>query len=130
MDQLGQKRRILVVDDEEDFGETLRRALVKEGYRVGLARSGKEALRALGEERYDLIITDLVMPEMGGLGFLKEIRAKGLSLPVIVITAYGDRWSHHKALSLQAFDFLDKPLTMVDLLRVVQKAFDPEEPLC
>lgn len=126
----GWQRHILVVDDEEDFGETLRRALVREGYRVGLAHNGKEALRALEEERYDLIITDLVMPEMGGLGFLKEVRAKGLGLPVIVITAYGDWWSHHKALSLQAFDFLYKPLAMVDLLRVVQKAFDPKEPLC
>ncbi|MFN3477084.1 MAG: response regulator, partial [Candidatus Methylomirabilales bacterium] len=82
----GLKRHILIVDDEEDFGETLKRALVREGYRVGLARNGKEALKALEEERYDLIITDLVMPEMGGLGFLKEIRAKGLDLPVIVVT--------------------------------------------
>lgn len=126
----GWQRHILVVDDEEDFGETLRRALAREGYRVGLARSGKEALKALEEERYDLIITDLVMPEMGGLGFLKEIRTRGLDLPVIVVTAYGDWWSHQKALSLQAFDFLSKPLRMVDLLRVVQKAFDPKELIC
>ncbi|MBI3989649.1 MAG: response regulator [candidate division NC10 bacterium] len=124
------ERHILVVEDEEDFGETLRRVLVREGYRVGLAKNGKEALKALGEERYDLIITDLVMPEMGGMGFLKEVRARRFSLPVIMITAYGDWTSYAEALALRASDFLSKPLAMADLLLAVKKVFDREEPLC
>lgn len=120
----GLRKRILVVEDERDFGETLRRALARESYGVRIAHSGAEALEALEEERYDLVITDLVMPEMGGLQFIEELRRRGFRLPVIVITAYGDRRSYDQASRLMVSEFLNKPLSMAALIRAVRRALE------
>jgi len=120
----GSRKRILVVEDEQDFSETLRRTLTRESYRVRTARSGAEALEALEEERYDLVITDLVMPEMGGLRFIEELRRRGFRFPVIVITGYGNRKSYDQASKLMVSEFLNKPLAMATLIRAVRRALE------
>ena len=120
----GSRKRILVVEDEKDFSETLRRTLTREGYGVRIARSGVEALEAIEQERYDLIITDLVMPDMGGLRFVEELRRRGFRLPVIVITGYGDRQSYDQASKLMVSEFLNKPLAMANLIQAIQRALE------
>ena len=81
--------RILIVDDEEGMRRLLGRILTREGYDTTTAANGADALRLVASERFDLVVTDIKMPEMDGLQLLQEIRQYEPSLPVIVITAYG-----------------------------------------
>jgi len=114
-------RRIIVVEDDTDLRETLWRALSREGYQVSQAGDGTEALSALRMRPYDLAIIDLVLPRMGGIQILEQLRSLGLAIPAIVITAYGDRFSYNRATELGASEFLVKPVRLVELYRAVRK---------
>jgi DNA-binding response OmpR family regulator len=113
--------RILVVEDDTDLRETLWRALSREGYQVSQAGDGTEALSALRMRPYDLAIIDLVLPRMGGIQILEQLRSLGLAIPAIVITAYGDRFSYNRATELGASEFLVKPVRLVELYRAVRQ---------
>ena len=114
-------RRIIVVEDDTDLRETLWRALSREGYQVSQAGDGTEALSALRMRPYDLAIIDLVLPRMGGMQILEQLRSLGLTIPTIVITAYGDRFSYNRATELGASEFLVKPVRLVELYRAVRQ---------
>ncbi|MBI4382096.1 MAG: response regulator [candidate division NC10 bacterium] len=114
-------RRIIVVEDDTDLRETLWRALSREGYQVSQAGDGTEALSALRMRPYDLVIIDLVLPRMGGIQILEQLRSLGLAIPAIVITAYGDRFSYNRATDLGASEFLVKPVKLVELYRAVRR---------
>lgn len=81
--------KILVVDDEPDYCEVIRMILLEEQYRVTTCSNGKEALKLLQKEDYDLVVTDLMMPEMNGDELLREIKSIKPSTEVIIMTAYG-----------------------------------------
>ncbi|HFC97666.1 MAG TPA: sigma-54-dependent Fis family transcriptional regulator [Thermosulfurimonas dismutans] len=119
---------ILIVDDDPGFREFLRLFLEKEGYRVSLARDGKEALSRLEEVNPDLILLDLRMPEMGGLEFLEHLRRQGNETPVIVITAYASLDSAVKAKKEGAYDYLPKPFRLEDLRRKLKEALKSSAP--
>jgi DNA-binding response OmpR family regulator len=70
---------------------------------------------------YDLAIVDLVLPRMGGIRVLEQLRSLGLTVPTIVITAYGDRFSYNRATELGASEFLVKPVKLVELYRAVRR---------
>jgi DNA-binding response OmpR family regulator len=114
--------RAIIVEDDVDLRETLRRALAREGFQVCLAGDGQEALSLIAKRPFDVAIIDLVLPGMGGMRVLEEMRRRGLSLPAVIITAYGDRISYNRALELGASDFLAKPLKLVEVYRAVRKA--------
>lgn len=113
--------RILIIEDDTDLRETLWRALSREGYQVSQAGDGTEAISAVRMRPYDLAIVDLVLPRMGGIGMLEQLRDLGLTVPTIVITAYGDRFSYNRATELGASEFLVKPVKLVELYRAVRK---------
>lgn len=113
--------RILVVEDDEDMQENLRRILVGSGYEVRLARNGAEAVALLESQLFHLILTDLVMPAMGGLQLLTEIRRRERNLPVVFLTAFGDRHTYMKATEMGAIEFLTKPFRADFLLHLIQK---------
>ncbi len=119
---------ILIVDDDPGFREFLRLFLEREGYRVSLARDGKEALSRLEEVNPDLILLDLRMPEMGGLEFLEHLRRQGNETPVIVITAYASLDSAVKAKKEGAYDYLPKPFRLEDLRRKLKEALKSSPP--
>jgi len=112
--------RILIVEDDVDLRETLGRALSREGYQVSFAGDGSEAISVVKQRPYDLVIVDLVMPKMGGIKMLEELRNLGLTVPSIVITAFGDRFLYQRAMELGASEFLLKPVKLVEVYRAVR----------
>ncbi|MDL1975519.1 MAG: sigma-54 dependent transcriptional regulator [Deltaproteobacteria bacterium] len=114
--------KILVVDDEEYMLKLFRKILAKEGHEVLSADSGVEAVALVKEEAFDLMISDLVMPDFDGMDLLKEIKTRYPDMPFIVITAYGTVESAVEAMKTGAFDYLTKPFRKDDILLVVGKA--------
>src|SRR5574339_1229457 len=106
---------ILVVDDEIRLRDMLRVYLEKEGYRVGEAGNGREALYVARYEKPDLIILDLMMPELGGYDFMRAYR-KEAETPVIMLTAKIEETDKVIGLELGADDYVTKPFGMAELV--------------
>ncbi len=113
--------KILVVDDEEGARELFNTILTDEGYHVTLAASGEDALSRLKADAFDLVVTDIKMPGMDGLQLLQEIRKGGSRSDVIMVTAYGEVESYLKAMSLGAAEYINKPIRIKELKRIVHK---------
>ncbi len=118
------KARILVVDDEAVIREGMRRILEKEDFAVEAKASGRLALEKLQEEDFDIVITDLKMPGMGGLELLKAIKILQPEVPVILITGYSTVETAVEAMRNGAFDYLSKPFTPAQITEKVQKALE------
>jgi two-component system response regulator AtoC len=108
----------LVVDDERKMRRVLQMLLEQMGLESTPAESGEEALAAFQAEKFDLVLTDLRMPGMGGMGWMKRLRALDAEVPVIVLTAYGTVATAVEAMKHGAFDFILKPFD-VDAVEVV-----------
>lgn len=116
--------RILVVDDEDIIRESLSYVLKKEGYYVEEAPNGKEAYKKLLDESFDLVITDLEMPEMKGIELLEEIKKLNVQTSVIIITAFGSLDTAISALRNGASDYLLKPVEFDELLIKVRRLME------
>lgn len=114
--------KILVVDDEEHMLKLFEKILTKQGHDVRTAANGTEAISMLEEESFDLMFSDLVMPDLGGMDLLKEVKTRYSDIPFIVITAYGSIGSAVEAMKTGAFDYLTKPFRKDDILLTVGKA--------
>jgi len=104
---------ILIVDDESNIRLMCRTALESEGYQIAEARNGREALSALAGRKFDLMILDLNMPVLDGMGVLEQIKTMPPTQKprVLVLTAYGSIPAAVRATRLDAIDFLEKPVT-------------------
>ncbi len=120
------KARILVVDDDLSNREALLSILEKEGYDVHTQSDAPSALRYIEQKRPDLIISDLRMPDMDGLEFLKKVKKGHSSIEVILLTAYGTVEVAVEAMREGAYDFITKPVKRADLLRTVHKALEKQ----
>lgn len=116
-------KRILVVDDEENARIGLSKLLSQEGYEVGSAANGLEALDLMKTQKVNLVISDLNMPGMNGLNFLRELNRKFPSTNVILITAFGGVESYLEAMNLGAFEYIHKPVKLDELKAVMKKIF-------
>jgi DNA-binding NtrC family response regulator len=114
--------RILVVDDEESIRTVLRTLLSRLGYEVSVACDGVEALDYLSSNVVDVVLTDLRMPNMGGLKLLESLQQSQPDIPVVVLTAHGSVDTAVEAIKLGAFDFLSKGCDNDDVANVVAKA--------
>lgn len=119
----GQAKRILLVDDEENARMALSRLLAKEGYLVDTVSNGYEALDHLREHEVNLIVTDINMPEMDGISFLREVNRCFPGSNVIMITAYGGVESYIEAINLGAFEYINKPVKIEELKSILHKIF-------
>jgi DNA-binding NtrC family response regulator len=118
------KINILVVDDERGLCAGIQEALKREGYAVDAANDGPTALKLIGERLYNLVVTDMKMPEMSGLQLLQEARQQSHDTLFILTTAYGTVESAVAAMKEGAYDYLAKPLDMQRLRALVMKALE------
>ena len=102
--------------------DLLRKVLEKEHFQVSLAANGHEAMASLSRGQFDLVITDMLMPDDGGLELLRAIRGTQPGLPVIIVTAFGDWRSYGQAFELGAAAFISKPLKMAELIAAIHAA--------
>jgi DNA-binding NtrC family response regulator len=114
--------RALIVDDEEDVCEALRWTLEPLGYDVTAVHTAAAALTKLGEKDFDVVLTDLCMPGMGGLDLCERILRTKPDIPVLVVTGQGDLASAISAMRAGAYDFLTKPVQPQLLLHAVARA--------
>ena len=117
----GQSKSILVVDDEPRIAEVVTMNLELEGYQVSCASNGQEALRKIAEELPDLIILDVMMPDMDGFETLRRIRELS-NVPVIMLTVRGGETDKVKGLELGADDYVTKPFGPRELVSRVKAA--------
>ncbi len=121
---MSEKPRILVVDDEESHRIMLRAVLKDEGYEVVEAADGTEAVRAVEQEPFDLVLLDVRMKTMDGIEALNEIRKISPLIPVLIMTAYASVKTAVEALKAGAFDYLTKPLDIEELKILIEKALE------
>ena len=121
----GERRtRILIVDDESGFRETLARRLEKRGAVVNQAAGGKEALASLAQESVDVVLLDVRMPGMDGLAVLEHIRQEHPDTEVILITGNVNTQEGVAGIKAGAFDYLTKPIEIEHLVGKIRQAFD------
>jgi DNA-binding NtrC family response regulator len=121
---MNDRGRILVVDDEEVVRDVLETFLRKEDYFVDLAENGVQALQMVDGGDYDVVLLDLMMPDMDGLGVLESIRNRNDSPAAIVLTAFGTIERAVQATKLGAFDFITKPFKNDEILVAVKNAVE------
>ncbi|MCW8313293.1 response regulator transcription factor [Sphingobacterium sp. InxBP1] len=117
-----EKKRILVVEDNEILLSTMQFVLNREGYDLLLAKSGKEALSIVTEEAIDLMITDLALPFANGYEIIDRIRKSNINkqVPVIIISGYRDDNSIVEGFEVGANDYIKKPISPLELISRVR----------
>ena len=113
-------KRILVVEDNRDLAFGLRNNLEIEGYEVETAANGRAGLAAFARANPDLLILDLMMPEMDGFRVLRSLRQEGHTTPILVLTARGEEADKVRGLRLGADDYVTKPFGLLELLARVE----------
>ncbi|MGA2028202.1 MAG: response regulator [Syntrophobacteraceae bacterium] len=116
------KPKVLIVDDEQDFLETIVKRLLKRRVDVTGVDSGREAVRILQEQSFDVVILDVRMPGMDGIETLKEIKKRSPLTEVIMLTGHGSIKSGIKGMELGAFDYVIKPAEFDELFEKVNQA--------
>lgn len=118
---MGEKKKILVVDDEDSLRTVLSTELASEGYDVGTAADGDEAITEMGKKVFDLILLDIKMPRMNGFEVLKFVKDKHPRTKVIMLTGFADLKNAIESKKLGAEDFVSKPYDLVDLLTTIER---------
>ena len=114
--------KVLVVDDEANLRKVLAAMLRRTGYEVTVAQDGEVALAEFAKNGANVVITDLVMPKVGGMEVLKAVNASSPDVPVIIITAHGTVDSAVEAIKAGAFDYITKPFDQAEIQAVIAKA--------
>ena len=118
------KPRVLLVDDEERFRTTLARMLTGEGLAVVALGSGREALKELQKQPFDVMLLDLRMPEMDGLTTLAEAKRLSPGTEVIILTGHASLDAAMDIIRLGGYDYLLKPCPLEDLLLKIEAAYE------
>jgi DNA-binding NtrC family response regulator len=118
------KMKALVIDDEQIVLDSVSRILTDENYTVDCTLGGRQGRDLAIERPYDIVLTDIRMPDMGGMRVLRDIKRAKPSLPVVMITGYASVKSAVQAMKLGAADYLEKPFTPDQLLKAVASALE------
>jgi len=117
-----EKKQVLVIDDEQIVLDSVSQILIDENYEVDVSLSGREGLDWAIERPYDIILTDIRMPDIGGMRVLRDIKRVKSSLPVVIITGYATTKSAVQAMKLGAAEYIEKPFEPEQLLEAVARA--------
>ena len=116
--------KILIIDDEKSILDLLSVVFKKEGYTVETSLSAKTALELIDKEEFDLILTDIKLPQMSGMKILKYVKEKYPAMPVVMITAYGTIIQAIEALKMGAMDYIVKPFNIEELKIIVAQGLE------
>jgi len=116
--------KALAIDDEQIVLDSVSKVLQSEGCEVDVSLSGREGLDRAIQRSYDIVLTDIRMPDIGGMRVLRDIKRSKPSLPVVMITGYATVQSAVQAMKLGASDYLEKPFTPDQLIKAVSSALD------
>ncbi|MBI3183131.1 MAG: sigma-54-dependent Fis family transcriptional regulator [Myxococcales bacterium] len=119
--------KVLVLDDETNLRKVLAAMLRRNGYEVTVAADGEQGLAEFEKNGADIVVTDLVMPKVGGMEVLRAVNSSRPDVPVIIITAHGTVDSAVEAIKLGAFDYITKPFDQAEIQSVVAKAIKQHE---
>ena len=108
--------KVLLVEDESKVAHFISRGLQEEGYTIDMAPDGKKGLQYINETTYDIVLLDLMIPEIDGLEVLKQMRENGVETPVLIITAKSSKEDVVKGLDTGSDDYLTKPFSFNELL--------------
>ena len=114
--------RVLLVDDEEEFVSALSERLMLRGIEVDSALNGEEALALMVEKVFEVVILDVMMPGLGGLEVLKQIKSTYPNTQVILLTGHGSTREGIEGMRLGAFDYLIKPVDIEEMLEKMKEA--------
>jgi DNA-binding NtrC family response regulator len=117
-----EKMKALVIDDEQIVLDSVSKILKDENYEVDVSLRGREGLNQAVQEEYDIILTDIRMPDIGGMKVLRDVKRAKPSVPVVIITGYASVKSAVQAMKLGAADYIEKPFTPDQLLKAVDSA--------
>ena len=117
-----EKKKAIVIDDEQIVLDSVSQILIDENYEVDVSLSGREGLDWAIERPYDIVLTDIRMPDIGGMRVLRDIKRIKPSLPVLIITGYATAKSAVQAMKLGAADYIEKPFEPEQLLDAVARA--------
>ena len=116
------KKKVLVIDDERIVLDSITKILKEEDLEVDVNLSGRQGLELALQKDYDIVLTDLRMPDIGGMRVLRDIKRAKPAMPVVMITGFGSVQSAVQAMKLGAAEYLEKPFAPEDLVKVIQKA--------
>jgi DNA-binding NtrC family response regulator len=117
-------KHALVIDDEQIVLDSVSRILTEDTYEVDTSLSGREGLNKALHGDYDIVLTDIRMPDIGGMRVLRDVKRAKPALPVVIITGYATVRSAVQAMKLGAADYLEKPFTPEQLLKAVHSALE------
>jgi len=116
------KANILLVDDEIVFTTNMSRLLTSRGYQVTPVQNGEEALAALKEKPFDVMVLDLKMPMMDGITTLQEMKKLNLLTEVLILTGHGSMDTAFQAIEMGAYDYVTKPCEIAELVSKIEAA--------
>jgi DNA-binding NtrC family response regulator len=119
-----EKKKALVIDDEQIVLDSVSKILTAENYGVDASLRGREGLDRAIQNNYDIVLTDILMPDIGGMKVLRDLKRAKPLLPVIIITGYATVKSAVQAMKLGAVDYLEKPFTPDQLIKAVNSALN------
>ena len=123
---MNKKPVILVVDDESDMCEMLVTILYEEGYVTDIVNSGKDAVKKVKDGGVDFVLLDIMMPEMGGIETLQQIKAVRHDIPVVMITAYATLKTAQESMRLGAYDYITKPFNLGCVREVIKQGLEEQ----
>jgi len=117
-----EKKKVLVIDDERIVLDSITKILKEENFTVDVFMSGRQGLAAATQDDYDLVLTDLRMPDIGGMRILRDVKRLKPAVPVVMITGFGTVKSAVQAMKLGAAEYLEKPFSPDQLVKTVNTA--------
>ena len=119
-----EKPRILLVDDDKNTANGLRKILLQDGYDTSCAYTGKEALNLIATEHFDIVITDMKLPDISGFSIIEKVKKKDIDIAVVMITAFSSIQTAIDAMKKGADDYLTKPVNIEELELILKKIWE------